>query len=102
MSDEIAIELGEGFADDEVAVMVDGSEVWRGSAVTTNYSVGLANVVRIPAPPHEAVVEVQVRGKSSDTTKVDATAAAGEVRLRARMDPAGTVALAPADEGPIY
>lgn len=98
---DIAIELGEGFSGDDVAVVVDGSEVWHGSSVTTNYSVGIAEVVRIPAPPQEATIEVQVRGKS-DSAQVDATSAAGEVRLRARIDPAGAVALGPAPEGPIY
>lgn len=102
MSDQnIAIELGEGFSGDDVVVLVDGDEVWRGSSVTTNYSVGIAEVVRIPAPPQEATIEVQVRGKT-DAQKVDVTTAAGEVRLRARIDPAGSVALAPAPEGPIY
>lgn len=101
MSEQIAVELGEGFAGDEVAVLVDGTEMWRGSSVTTNYSVGIAEVVRVPAPSAEATVEVQVRGKS-DTALVDATTAVGEVRLRARVDPAGSVVLAPAGDEPRY
>lgn len=99
--EQIAVELGEGFAGDDVAVMVDGVEVWRGSGVTTNYSVGIAEVVRVSAPAAEAAVEVQVRGKS-DSALVDATTAAGEIRLRARIDPAGSVALSPADDEPRY
>lgn len=93
----IAVELAEGFAGDDVAILVDGAEVWHKSSVTTNYSVGLADVVRVQAPAGEGTVEVQVRGKS-DTALVDATTAAGEIRLRARIDPAGAIALAPAGE----
>lgn len=98
---EIAVELGEGFAGDDVAVMVDGAQRWHGSGITTNYSVGIAEVVRVPMPDAGAVVEVQVRG-TSDLTKVDAPAAAGEVRLRARIDPAGAVSLSPAGDEPRF
>ncbi|MQA59997.1 MAG: hypothetical protein GEU86_00570 [Actinophytocola sp.] len=97
----LAVELAEGFADDEVAVLVDGEQVWHRTGVTTNYSVGLADVVHLPPPPHEATVEVRVRGKA-DTQRVDATSAAGEIRLRARLDPAGSLALAEATEETRY
>lgn len=93
----VALELGEGFADDEVAVLVDGREVWRRRGVTTNYSVGLADVVRLAPPEDVATVEVRVRDLT-DSARVDSSTASGEIRLHARIDPAGALSVAPEPE----
>lgn len=94
----LAIELGEGFADDDVSVLVDGTPVWHGDRVTTNYSVGIADVVRLPLPASgRPTVEVRVGGRSS-AQRVDVAGATGELRLRARIDPAGALTLGPASE----
>lgn len=99
MSDgsNVALELGEGFADDEVAVLVDGREVWRREGVTTNYSVGIAEVVQLAAPGEGATVEVRVRDLT-DSAQVDSSTAGGEIRLRARIDPAGALTVGPRPE----
>ena len=102
---EVVIELGEGFSDDDVAVLVDGQEVWRTSGITTNWSVGLADVVRIAADASRlSEVEVRARGatvshqveRSAKLTDHD------ELRLRAAFSPDGDLRLAPADGGTIF
>jgi hypothetical protein len=100
----LAVELGEGFSGDEVVVLVDGRQVWRGSDVTTNWSVGLADVVRVPEVPIGATVEVRARGSSASRPVADATAThgdGGELRLRAGLDPDGGLRVEPADLGPV-
>jgi hypothetical protein len=97
------LELGTGFRDDDVTVLLDGREVWHGSGVTTNYSVGLAKVVPLPGSAGPTpVLEVRVGDRAQGTQRVDLTNAAGEVRLRCDLDPAGAMGLGPAPEGPIY
>ncbi|MGH3518322.1 MAG: hypothetical protein ACRDQ7_13065 [Haloechinothrix sp.] len=98
----LTLELGEGFSDDEVAVLIDGHEVWHRTGVTTNYSVGLADVIRLPAPssPH-ATVEVRVRNLVG-SQQVDSSATAGELRLRTNIDPAGALNVGAAPEGPVF
>jgi hypothetical protein len=97
------LELGTGFRDDDVTVLLDGREVWHGSGVTTNYSVGIATVVPLPAPDGpDPVLEVRVGDRARGTQRVELTTAAGQVRLRADLDPAGAMGLGPAPEGPIY
>jgi len=86
------LELGAGFRDDEVSVLLDGREVWHGAAVSTDYSVGLAAVVPLPAASGELEVRVG--------TRATGTATLSGVRLRAELDPAGTMTIGPAPEGP--
>lgn len=120
----LAVELAEGFADDDVAVLVDGTQLWHAAGVTTNYSVGIADVVRLPLPESaHPTVEVRV-GRRSTAQQVDVAAAAGggaadsggssgraaeagagaggELRLRARIDPAGSLTLGVASDEPRY
>ncbi|MGH3905912.1 MAG: hypothetical protein ACRDTE_17290 [Pseudonocardiaceae bacterium] len=100
--DGLALEFGEGFADDEVVVLLDGQQVWHREGVTTNYSVGLADVARLPLPAsRSATLEVRVRG-SAQSHRVEAAAGGGEVRLRADLTPAGGLNLGPAPEGWIF
>jgi hypothetical protein len=91
----LAVELGTGFSDDEVTVLVDGQQVWRRAGVTTNYSVGIADIARIRAPAG-STVEARVRG-TVRTWRI-----ADEERLRLDIDPGGQLTLAPAPEGPIF
>ena len=96
------LELGTGFRDDEVTVLVDGREVWRRSGVTTDYSVGLAGVVPLPAGAAGTVeVRVGVRAGGTATLGGDVSAASGG-RLRADLDPAGAMVVGPAPEGPVF
>lgn len=98
---QLALELGTGFADAEVVVLVDGEEAWHGTGVTTNYSVGLADVVRLPLPAGTApTVEVRTGATARSTEVTAAGAASGEVRLRCDLDPAGSMTIGPAPEGP--
>jgi len=101
-SSELSVELGTGFADADVAVLVDGLEVWCRTGVTTDYSVGLADVVQVPLPAGGApAVQVRVDGKTH-TAAVSGPAAAEEIRIRCDLDPAGTMTTGPAPEGPIF
>lgn len=90
-----ALELGTGFRDDEVAVLLDGGPVWRGRGVTTDYSVGLAAVVPLPAA--SGALEVRVGSRATGTAQLVPGA-----RLRADLDPAGTMTVGPAPEGPVF
>jgi hypothetical protein len=96
-----ALELGTGFRDDEVTVLVDGRQVWHDRGVTTDYSVGLAAVVPLPAGA-AGTVEVRVGSRATGSTALSETAAAAGERLRADLDPAGSMSIAPAPEGPIF
>lgn len=91
----VALELGDGFRDDEVAVLVDDREVWRHRGVTTNYSVGIAEVVRLQVPAAGAQVQVRVRGRT-------ASAHARGGTLRADVDRSGTPHLDEAQPGEVY
>lgn len=98
---EVEIELGEGFADDDVTVLVDGQELWRQDNVSTNWSVGIADVVRVTAPASGSpAVEVRARGAAA-VLRVDASGG-GRVRLRANLDPHGDLHLGPATGGPVF
>jgi hypothetical protein len=91
----LAVELGEGFADDEVTVLVDGREEWRRAGVTTNYSVGIADVARVPGGPG-AVVEVRVR-------QLTGRSRVGEdARLRVDIGDSGELALGAGRTGDIF
>lgn len=92
---QLAVELGEGFADDEVTVLVDGREEWHRTGVTTNYSVGIADVARVTGEPG-ALVEVRVRDRAS-------RGQVGEnARLRVDIGDSGELAMGSAREGDVF
>lgn len=93
------LELGTGFRDDEVTVWLDGAPVWHGRGVTTDYSVGLAAVVTLP-PGASGTLEVRVGARASGSAQLAATG--NRSGLRADLDPAGAMTVAPAPGGPIY
>ncbi len=102
MTDPPALELGTGFRDDEVTVLVDGRQVWHDRGVTTDYSVGLAAVVPLPAGA-AGTVEVRVGSRATGSAELSpATESAAGGRLRADLDPAGAMSVGPAPEGPIF
>jgi hypothetical protein len=96
MTESLEVELGTGFADDDVAVYLDGTEVWRREGVTTNYSVGLADVIRL-AVPAAGTLEVRVRNRARS-----ARIHPGGHRLRVDLDPSGAPRLGDAPEGPVF
>ncbi|MEV0292053.1 hypothetical protein [Nocardia sp. NPDC050710] len=102
-SDGLKLEIGEGFKDDDLRVLVDGREVWHGAGLTTNYSVGLADVIDVPVRTTGSVsVEVLSRGGESASYQVDLTAGAG-IRLRCRLDPTSKrLELGPAPTAPLF
>jgi hypothetical protein len=95
------LELGTGFQDDEVTVLLDGREIWHGRGVSTDYSVGLAALVPLPAGA-AGEVEVRVGTRATGTGSLTGQAAGGETRLRVDLDPAGALSIGPAPEGPYY
>lgn len=95
-----SLELGTGFRDDEVTVLLDGREVWHGQGVSTDYSVGLAAVVPLPADGE--TVEVQVGSRAAGAARLADAAAVESGRLRVDLDPAGAMGIAPAPEGPVF
>ncbi|HEX6344488.1 hypothetical protein [Umezawaea sp.] len=96
MTGQVEVELGTGFSDDAVVVLLDGAEVWRSDGVTTNYSVGLAGVVRLPDDV-AGTLEVRVRNEAR-STRIEP----GEHRLRVDLDPSGAPRLRDAPEGPVF
>jgi hypothetical protein len=98
--DGVALELGGGFSDDEVVVVVDGRQVWRGTGVTTNWSVGLADVIHLPASAR--TVEVRVGRSSSSMPLPCPPDGDGEVRLRADRCENGRLRLDFAPAGPVF
>jgi hypothetical protein len=95
--DGLILELGEGFSDDDVVVLLDGQEVWHRKGVTTNYSVGLADVVRLPWRPSQATT-LEVRAHASATShRVEA--GTDDVRLRADVESGRGLRISPAPEG---
>ena len=94
-----SLELGTGFRDDEVTVSLDGGQVWHGRGVTTDYSVGLAAVVPLPAGA-SGTVEVRVGSRASGSARLPPTG--DGCRLRADLDPAGAMTVGPAPEGPVF
>ncbi|MFQ6398595.1 hypothetical protein ACLMAJ_34805 [Nocardia sp. KC 131] len=99
----LELEIGEGFEDDDLRVLVDGREVWHGAGLTTNYSVGLADVVAVPVEKTGPVsVEVLSRGGGSASYQVDLTAGTG-IRLRCQLDPTSKrLELGPAPTEPLF
>ena len=95
--DAVTLELGEGFSGDDVVVLADDLEVWRADGVTTNWSVGLADVVRLPGSTRS--IEVRSGGRSQRT---EVPAGTGEVRLRADRGEDGALRLDVAPEGPLF
>lgn len=96
--DRLTLELGEGFSDAEVLLLADGETVWHQHGVTTNYSVGLADVVQLP--DLSMGIEVRIRdhhGQHSVAMSVSKEAR----RLRVWLDPAGEPHGGPAPEGPL-
>ncbi|HEV7920113.1 MAG TPA: hypothetical protein VGR02_04895 [Thermoanaerobaculia bacterium] len=69
----LAIDLQDGFENDEVVIRVDGEERARRTGVTTKRLYGLAETVEVPAGgPVTLELQVPTRG-ASKTLPVDAT-----------------------------
>ena len=81
-----------------MTVLLDGHEVWHSPSVSTDYSVGLAALVPLPAGATGAL-DVRVGTRAIGTAPL--SGAAGE-RLRVDLDPAGAITVGPAPEGPYF
>lgn len=97
-SAELSIALQDGFEEDLVVVRVNGDEVLRRPAVTTDIRIGLAYSfdVRAERLPADLVVEVPTRGVSGRTTVeasgplyVGASVVGGAVQFRVSQNPFG-------------
>jgi hypothetical protein len=98
---QLSVELGAGFAGADVTVLVDGHDVWHRRGVRTDYSIGLADVVRVPLPVGATpTVEVRVDGTAGTTTLSEPVPADG-ARIRCELDPGGAMTMGPAPGGPV-
>ncbi|WP_147252325.1 hypothetical protein [Blastococcus sp. TF02A-30] len=101
MAEPLVLELGAGFRDDEVRVLLDGREVWAGTGVSTDWSIGVAAVVPLPVPGGTGGrVEVRVGHRARGTTQLAGAPGTADQRLRCDLDPDGGMTLGPAPEGP--
>jgi hypothetical protein len=62
---QLHIALNDGFAGDQVAVRVDGREVYRKAGVKTDLRISRADAVDTEAADGGADVEIEARGKVS-------------------------------------
>jgi len=58
------VALQDGFAGDEVAIRVDGREVWRKAGVKTDIRISRADAAEVEAPSG-AAVEIEARGRTA-------------------------------------
>jgi hypothetical protein len=95
---KVEIELGDGIRDDEVTVLVDGLEVWRGREAEPNYSSRILTVVSAALPDSGSpMVEVRARGLTGRHRP-----SAHRPRLRADITAEGHLTLEPATEDPTF
>ncbi len=64
---KVGVDFQEGFSDDEVVVTVDGVEVYRQENLQTDYSIGLADSVKIDVAslPCELKIVLPQKGLST-------------------------------------
>ncbi len=68
----LVIDLQEGFSDDIVVVQVDSREIFYKKDVNTDYSIGLADSLKIHIHKNTVTIEVTVPSKQlSDTIGLD-------------------------------
>jgi hypothetical protein len=97
---EITIDLREGFDNDRVVIEVNGAEIYRAESVRTDYSIGLADIVRATCPPGIVRCEAAVPNRrlhAEYETEVEQP-----LFLTVRIDPAGSLTITPADEPRIF
>ena len=88
------VKLRDGFSDETVTISVNGKEVYRKSAVTTDLTISFADAVEIPVPESKVTLEVAVlhgqRGAKEimvqETPFVDVWVIEGKMDLRASKD----------------
>ena len=56
----LVIDLQDGFADDTVAISVEGQEILNRDGVTTNYAIGRADSVQTDVAPGPIRVEIRI------------------------------------------
>ena len=105
MSDapELVVELGEGFTDNAVTVTADDKVVWNREHVTTNYSIGLADIARVPisAPPRVVGVRAGTSSTSYGSATIELTGT-DVPRLRCSMDSNHNLQISLSPEMPIF
>jgi hypothetical protein len=88
---QLSIKLRDGFRDDAVNIRVDGVEVYRKSAVSTDLTISFADKVEVPVQPARVSVEVSIaRGATGrvevspgETPFIDVAIVDGVMTLRA-------------------
>ena len=65
---KLHIALNDGFADDSVAISLDGREVYNKAGVKTDLRISRADGLDTEAPEVGATVEVRARGRSATAT----------------------------------
>ena len=98
--EEITIDLREVFDGDTVVITVNGEEVWRGESVSTDYSIGLAEIVRATSPRGAMVCEASVLNRR--LTAEFETELEGPLFLGVRIDETGQLQIEASSEPKFY
>jgi hypothetical protein len=62
------IDLQDGFANDTVAITVDGREVYRKAGVNTDLRISRADAIDVDLPGEQATVELRARSKAASAS----------------------------------
>lgn len=90
---KLHIALNDGFADDTVAIQLDGRPVYEKEHVKTDLRISHADRVETEAPERGATIEVRARGQSA-TAQVDP---AERPYLAVNIDPQGKLEIRQSD-----
>ncbi|MFZ5718132.1 MAG: hypothetical protein ACOY5Y_01560 [Pseudomonadota bacterium] len=88
------ITLGDGFADDTVAISLDGRQVYAKDHVKTDLRISRADGLETEAPEGGATLEVRARGQSA-SAEVDP---ARDAYVSIDLDPQGRPQIRRSDE----
>lgn len=96
----LRVDLNEGFEDDTVTVQVNGAEIFCKEAVSTNYSIGVAEVITTEAPAGSLKIHIRVSTRQAD--KSLETEISSPLFVAVSLSPTGALSFQQSSEEPTY